>query len=95
MAHVVGQFGGEHHLFARSRMDEAQLLGVEGMSGHQLEAVVDELAVFGERGAFQDLVAAVGGIVEEGMADVLRVDTDLVGASCLQTVFVKRSESVV
>ena len=52
-------------------MDEAQLLGVKGVAGHQLEAVVDELAVLREGGAFQDLVAAVHGVVKEGVPDVL------------------------
>jgi hypothetical protein len=37
---------------------------------HDLETVVDELLVFGEGGAFQDDVAAIDGVVEQGMLEV-------------------------
>ena len=55
----------------------------------ELEAILDKLLVFRERGAFQDAVAAIHGIVEQRMSDVLRMDADLVGASGFQAVFVQ------
>ena len=61
-------------------MVEGEGLGVERLAGAGGKAVGDELAVFGEGGAFEDLVAAVVGVVEEGVADVLEVGADLVGA---------------
>ena len=62
-------------------MNESDGLGVEGLSGAGREAVVDKLAVFAEDGAFDDLVATIGIVVKEGVADMLHMDPDLVGAS--------------
>ena len=69
--HVIGQLAGEQHFLFGGRMHKAQFLGVEGMTGQQFETVVDKLAVFRESCAFENLVAAVGGIVEKGMTDKL------------------------
>ena len=46
-------------------MDESDGAGVQGLTGQDLEAVVDELAVAGVEGTLQDPVAAVEGVVEE------------------------------
>ena len=68
-------------------MDEAQRLGVQRLTRAEGEAVVDELLVFGVEGALQDPVAAVAGVVEERVSDVVHMDADLVRASGLQHAF--------
>ncbi len=52
------------HFPAGARMDEAEGLGVEGMTGHDGKAVFDKLLVFGEDRAFHDPVSSVGVIVK-------------------------------
>ena len=70
-------------------MHESQFLGVQGVARHDFEAVVDELLVLREGGAFQDDIATIEAVVEQRVSDELRVGAYLVGATCLQTVFVK------
>ena len=61
-------------------MHEAQFFGMKRVARHDFEAIVNELLVFRESGAFQDDIAAVQGIVEQGMPDELRMGANLVGA---------------
>ena len=82
--HVGGEFGVELHPLAGDGVGEAEFFGMEGLAGEDGEAVVDKLFVFVEDGAFDYAVAAIGGIVEEGMADVLHVHAYLVGATGLE-----------
>src|SRR5690348_11339043 len=62
-------------------MDEADGLGVPGLTGADGKAVVHELPVLTEHGPFDDLIAAIGFVVEEGMTDMLHVHPDLVGTA--------------
>ena len=57
--HVVGQFTPDDYFFMGAGMDESDGAGVQGLTGKDLEAVVDELAVAGVGGAPQNTVAAV------------------------------------
>lgn len=82
--HIVGQFAFEEHVLAACRMDEADGLCVQGVPGANGEAVVDELPVFTEDGAFYDLIPAIGVVVEQGMADMLHMHPDLMSAACFQ-----------
>ena len=75
------------HVLVGGGVFEAEDEGVEGLPGQELEAVHDVLLVLGEGGAFEYLVAAIGGVVEEGMADMAHVGTDLVGAAGLEDAF--------
>ena len=68
-------------------MDEAEGLGVEGLTGAYLEAVVDESFVGAAALAAQYLGAAVGLVAEEGVADVLHVGSYLMGAAGLEAAF--------
>ena len=61
--------------------------GMECLTRHEAEAVFDKLLVAREGGAFEDAVATIGGIVEEGVSEVLHVGTYLMGAACLQDAF--------
>ncbi len=47
-------------------MYEPQRLRVQCVTGHDFEAIVYELFVFGEHRSFYDAVAAIGIIVEQG-----------------------------
>lgn len=82
--HVVGEFRGEHHLLAGAWVYETECLGVQCLSWADLEAVVDELPVACRCGSFEYLVAAVAFVVEQYMANVLHVCSDLMCASCFQ-----------
>ena len=55
----------EGHRAVRRRVFESQQPGVQGVARHHREAVLDELAAFGEGRALQDVVAAVALVVEE------------------------------
>ena len=81
--HVGRKVAVEVHLLACLWMHKAQCLGMKGLTRAQLEAVVNELGIAGGTVTAQDLVAAIAGIVEQRVTDVLHVDTDLVGAACL------------
>lgn len=65
-------------------MNESQRFCMEGMTGANGETVVHELSVFAEDGAFYDLISAIGIVIEEGVADMLHMDPDLVRPACLQ-----------
>ena len=66
-------------------MDKAQGLCVKGLAREELEAVLYELTVLCVYGSLADFRAVITLVIEERMADPVEVDTDLVGASCLQT----------
>lgn len=68
-------------------MHEAEGTGVEGLARANLEAVAHELAVFCRRSAAENLVAAVAGVVQERVPQMLHVYTDLVGAPGLEHTF--------
>ena len=57
---------------------------MEGLTGTELEAVVDERLICRRAYAAEYFVAAVSGIVEERVADRLHVYAYLVGASCFE-----------
>ena len=61
-------------------MNEAESLGMESLAWANLETVFHELLVFGELCAAQNLLATIALVVEEYMAHVLHVCTDLVSA---------------
>ena len=86
-AHVVGEGRVEGEALAGEGVVEAEGFGVERLAGAGVEAVLDELPVFGEGGAFEDFVAAVVFVVEEGVADVFEVGADLVCAPGFEDAF--------
>ncbi len=57
------------------------------LSGKHIEAILDELLVFGKGGSFQDLISSIGCIIKEGMADGLKMNPDLVGTAGFKTAF--------
>ena len=65
-------------------MDESESACMESLTGACLHAVGYELAVGSRALAAEELVAAIAGVVEEGVALVSHVDADLVGASGLE-----------
>ena len=60
---------------------------MQGLAGHKRKTVADELLVFGEGGALEDAVSAVGLVVEEWVADVLQMHANLVRAAGFQLAF--------
>src|ERR1700744_4537418 len=72
------------HPFPRARVREPQRPRMQRVPRAYLEAIIDKLLVLGGDRAFDDLVAAVGIVVEERVTRVLHVHTDLVGPPGLQ-----------
>ena len=60
-------------------MLEAQGFGVQGVARHDVEGIFHKLLVLAVDGPFEDMVAAVFVVVEDGVAQVFHVDADLVG----------------
>ena len=84
LGHIGGEVGVELDPLISGGVGEPEFFGVEGLAGKDGEAVIHELLVFAKDGAFNNAVSAVGGIAEEGVAGVLHVDADLVGAPGLE-----------
>jgi len=68
-------------------MDEAECLGMEGLTREKLEAVLDELPVLGVDGSLADLRAVIAAVIEERMTDPVEMHTDLMSTSSLKTAF--------
>ena len=68
-------------------MHETEGLGVESLARTQGETIVNELFILRVDSSLADLRAAVSGIVEQRMADIIHVDTDLVRTTGFQTAF--------
>lgn len=68
-------------------MGEAKGFGVEGLAWAGEEAVVDELHILGGAFTFEGYVAAITLVVEEGVAYVAHVNTNLVRTSGLKLAF--------
>ena len=83
-SHVGRYFAVEVHLLVRDGVHKAQRLGVERLARTGFEAVLNKLGIFGGGVASQNLVAAVAGVVEQRMPDVLHVHSDLVCAACFE-----------
>lgn len=83
------KFGIEHHLLACAGMLKPEGLGMEHLTRTKLEAVVDELAVFGCALSLEHLVAPVTGIGKERMTYVAHVGTYLMSATRLKHTFDK------
>ena len=69
---------------------EPERLGMERVTRHQGETILDELPVLGERGALEDAVAAVTLVVEQRMTLPRHVDANLVGTARFETAFDER-----
>lgn len=68
----------ELHPHICHRVLEAKGLRVQGLPGDQGKTIVNELPVLRMRRSFQDLVSAIFVVVEQRMAEVFQVRTDLV-----------------
>ena len=68
-------------------MDEAEGLGMEGLTREKLEAVLDELPVLGVDGSLADLRTVIAAVIEERMTDPVEMNTDLMGTPCFKTAF--------
>ena len=69
----------EEHEFAGGGMFKAEGLCVEGMAGHHLKTIFNELLVLGKYSSLEDAVAAISFVVEERMSDVFEMRSDLMG----------------
>ena len=79
--HVGRDFAVEVHLLIGDGVHETERLGVKRLAWTHLKAVVNELRVVARCVASQHFVAAVAGIVEKRVTDMLHVHTNLVGAA--------------
>ena len=79
--------GIEKHSFSRGWMDKAKSPGMQGLSGQQIEAILHELLVLGKGGSPENTVSAILWIIEKGMIQVLKMNSDLVGAPGFQPAF--------
>ena len=84
LGHVVGHFAVEVHLLAGDGVHEAEGLGVQGLTGAGLEAVLHKLHILARGVAAQHAVAAIALVVEQGVPDILHVHPDLVRAASFE-----------
>ncbi len=82
--HVGGEIGIEEHLLTSTGMDKTECARMKCLTGTDIEASLNKLTVAAGGSALQNLVTSVAFVVEERMADVLHVDTNLMGAARLQ-----------
>ncbi len=68
-------------------MHEPEGLGMQGLARQKPEAVGDELAVLGIDCPLAYLRAVIARVIEQGMPDIIEMDTYLMRASCLQAAF--------
>ncbi len=85
--HVFWDWALEVHLLPCAWMAESKRAGMECLARACLEAILHKLLVFGKSGAFQDLVATIASIVEEGMTLREHVDSNLMGPAGLKHAF--------
>ena len=84
VCHVGGELGIEKHLLTSTGVDETECAGMKCLTGTDIEASLYKLTVAARGSAFQNLVTSVAFVVEERMADMLHVDTNLMGPARLQ-----------
>ena len=68
-------------------MLETECLGMKCLTWADFEAILYKLVVLGMCSPFQHEITAIADVVEEHMADMLHVHSDLVGTACLQHAF--------
>jgi hypothetical protein len=85
--HVGRQFAVENHFLFGDGMNEAQLFGMQSLSGTDGKTVVDELFVFGIDGSFYNPIAPIKIIIEQWMANVLHVHPNLMSSASFQSAF--------
>lgn len=83
--HVCRQGRIETDEFPCAGMHEAQRLGMESLARTKLETIADELLVLRVDSAFANLRTAIALIIEKRMADIIHMDTNLMGTARLQT----------
>lgn len=88
--YVIGYLGVEEHLLACGRMNESKCAGMQGLPRAGVKTVVDKLAIVGRCCAAQYLVASIPSVIEQRVADMFHVYTDLVGAAGFQHTFYDR-----
>lgn len=60
---------------------------MKSLARTSVETVADELRILSESRTLQNLIAAIGLIIKERMTQMLHVNTDLMGATRLQSAF--------
>ncbi len=85
--HILGDWAFEIHVLASAWMAESQRAGMECLERACLKTILYKLLIFCKCGAFQDFIASVAGIVEEGMSLGEHMDANLMCAPGLQHAF--------
>lgn len=88
-AEVGREVAFELHALSCRGVIETETACVQCMARHDGETVLDELFVFGKRGAFQYPVAAVPFVVEQRVSYIFHVDAYLVRSPCFETALYK------
>ena len=81
---ILWQAEGKLLVLACLGVFEAEQSRVQGVARHSLEAVLDKLLILGEGCTLQYLVTAIALIIEERMADILHMNTNLVCSARLE-----------
>ena len=71
-------------MFAGYGVLKPKCLGVQGVSWHNLKAILYKLFVFGVESALADAVSAIAVVVKERVPYVIHMYPYLMGAPCLQ-----------
>ena len=93
-SHIGRPLGGEVHLFARRRMNEAQSASMEHLTGTEFEAVLDISLVTGSPLTSENLSSAIALVAEQRMADMLHVGPDLMGTPRLKDTFYQCDKAI-
>lgn len=83
-AHVVGRIRLQRDRVARSWMNEAEGLGMQGLPIQSLEDVSEERFTARAGRTVPNRAPAVRLIAQDGMIDVARMDADLVRSACFE-----------
>ena len=78
--HILRNRAVEVHLLSRARVYKPERLGMEGLAWTYLKTIVNELHILARVVATQHHVAAIPGIVEQRVTDMLHVHAYLVCA---------------
>ncbi len=85
--HVLRKAGIKPYELSCAGMHKPEGLGMQGLARQKPEAVGDELAVLGIDCPFAYLRAVIARVIEQGMPDIIEMDTYLMRTSRLQAAF--------
>ena len=81
---IIREFRVKFNIFVCARMYKSQGFCMQCLSGNDFKTILNKCPVFGKNSSFQNLIAAVGGIVKKRMPDIFHMRPDLVCPACFK-----------